>query len=939
MNKAYPVHIPCATLVGRGDLLRCLNYYSANELAEAGTLCGFFVQEEKPQPEKETFIPVMPGEYKALAPVEIVQPESMIQFLRVKKQILIKEDEQGVNIPDWAQLPDPYTDDELRSDKSVKELKPIPLSPWRREWPFLRAACGKKRETSAIDYDRLIRIIASRKALRKIPCRKKLGWTHSCQMLLDFDFRLYPFWGDMRRIAGELTAIRHKSGLQTLVLDSYRMTDCHDFFDRKQRSFPYTLPEQGSAVIVLSDLGLYADDDVLKQKWALLGKRLGKRGIKPVALLPCPPRIWNDEICKYWHPVYWDRGVRLPDSESKITTAIKVPPQQTDSVNCAEELLAALSPSVLVEPALMRAVRVRLPGKRMDVGVEGEVWNHRHVKSCTLGFAIESSQRERLQERFSLLSQSTQTSVFDQIEQHHAYLPKVIRFEERLNQQFLIAGEAQSTEDFLKKLFDALESSEFEEQDGLSQYLHRMFERLDDERWTENDKAVSLWLKLNRENIGQGKNILLPGKIDLGRFQWLFSKYRQMTRNLLMQQGIDLRIDTPKNAKKGRNGFPEGFPLVFFETILPTVQLVTDDGACRRISVDQPSSLVAIPEDKQFTLITGSREILLDKITKPSWAEGIGREQEDLYLILPDKRTLHWFNPGRYLLKRLGAVIDIENGFWWDEAGFSDWQQNSFGSLDWADDAGIDKYGVYADFSVGQVKQRMRWIWPGTFLMGAPESETQRTYDEKQHEATITEGFWLAETACTQALWQEIMGENPSRLKGENLPVESVSWKECRQFIQTINEQRPGLDLRLPREAEWEYACRAKTETPFSFGENITTGQVNYDGEHPYNNAEKGEYRGKSVAVKSLPCNNWGLYEMHGNVWEWCNDWYAEYPSATMIDPNGPDTGTSRVLRGGSWFSFAGGCRSAYRRSRDPGYRVDDFGFRLARGQQKTGNR
>ena len=233
------------------------------------------------------------------------------------------------------------------------------------------------------------------------------------------------------------------------------------------------------------------------------------------------------------------------------------------------------------------------------------------------------------------------------------------------------------------------------------------------------------------------------------------------------------------------------------------------------------------------------------------------------------------------------------------------------------------------EFSVGDINVRLVAIPPGTFLMGSPESEPDRFDDEKQHEVIITEGFWLAETACTQALWQEIMGENPSGFKGEDLPVDSVSWDDCQRFIQTINERQPGLDLRLPTEAEWEYACRAGTITPFSFGENITTRQVNYNGNSSYNNGKMGEYSEKSVAVKSLPRNKWGLYEMHGNVGEWCNDWY----SVKRIDPN--DTGTYRVLRGGGWIYDARGCRSAARFYGEPGFRNDYIGLRFVRGQKK----
>lgn len=252
----------------------------------------------------------------------------------------------------------------------------------------------------------------------------------------------------------------------------------------------------------------------------------------------------------------------------------------------------------------------------------------------------------------------------------------------------------------------------------------------------------------------------------------------------------------------------------------------------------------------------------------------------------------------------------------------------------WASGYGEDEYGLWQSFAVNGVSCRMRWIRRGTFMMGSPESEPERFDNEKLHEVTITEGFWLAETDCTQALWQAVMGENPSRFKGEQRPVEQVSWDDCRRFIQAINARQPRLDLRLPTEAEWEYACRAGATTPFSFGGNITPEQVNYNGEYPYNNAEKGEKRGKTVAVKSLPCNNWGLYEMHGNVWEWCNDWYGEYPSMPVIDPSGPETGSSHVLRGGSWIYDAGDCRSAYRNHGAPGLRDDSFGFRLARGQK-----
>ncbi len=251
----------------------------------------------------------------------------------------------------------------------------------------------------------------------------------------------------------------------------------------------------------------------------------------------------------------------------------------------------------------------------------------------------------------------------------------------------------------------------------------------------------------------------------------------------------------------------------------------------------------------------------------------------------------------------------------------------------WACDWGEDRYGLWMAFRYRGIRQCLRWIAPGEFLMGSPKSEAERYDDETQHRVILTRGYWLADTTCTQALWQVMMGDNPSRFKGEDRPVENVSWDDTQRFIERLNELVPGGGFRLPTEAEWEYACRAGTTTAFWFGDQITPEQVNYDGNHPYAGGRKGKYRNETVAVKALPCNGWGLYQMHGNVWEWCQDWLGDYPTETLVDPTGPVGGERRVLRGGSWVRDGGGVRSAYRSLDDPGRRYGNFGFRLARGQ------
>jgi sulfatase modifying factor 1 len=252
----------------------------------------------------------------------------------------------------------------------------------------------------------------------------------------------------------------------------------------------------------------------------------------------------------------------------------------------------------------------------------------------------------------------------------------------------------------------------------------------------------------------------------------------------------------------------------------------------------------------------------------------------------------------------------------------------------WEGELGYDNAGLYSDLIIKGIIQRCRWLPPGIFVMGSPSSEKKRHDSETQHQVTLTQGFWLADSACTQALWKAVMGDNPAFFTtNENNPVEQVSWDDVQNFIKKLNILIPGLGIQLPTEAQWEYACRAGTATPFSFGETITSEQVNYDGNVPYADGKKNGCREKTVEVKSLPANSWGLYEMHGNVWEWCVDWYDDFSVIPVIDPLGSDTGSSRVLRGGSWSNYGWRTRSANRGWYAPVNRDNYIGFRFVVGQ------
>ncbi|MBI1209561.1 MAG: SUMF1/EgtB/PvdO family nonheme iron enzyme [Azospirillum sp.] len=248
---------------------------------------------------------------------------------------------------------------------------------------------------------------------------------------------------------------------------------------------------------------------------------------------------------------------------------------------------------------------------------------------------------------------------------------------------------------------------------------------------------------------------------------------------------------------------------------------------------------------------------------------------------------------------------------------------------------GDDRWGLWADLAVstehGAAVQRLRWIEPWSFRMGSPADEPERYSDEgPQHGVTLSRGLWLADSACTQALWQAVTGTELSRFKGPDRPVERVSWHDVQGFLARLEALMPGCGAALPSEAEWEYACRAGTETPFSFGATITTDQANFNGNFPYAGGPKGRYRGETVAVKSLPANPWGLYQMHGNVFEWCADGLRNYGEEAETDPQGPlEAKSPRACRGGSWVTRAGRVRSAARIAYHPGDAYGPLGFRF----------
>ena len=235
---------------------------------------------------------------------------------------------------------------------------------------------------------------------------------------------------------------------------------------------------------------------------------------------------------------------------------------------------------------------------------------------------------------------------------------------------------------------------------------------------------------------------------------------------------------------------------------------------------------------------------------------------------------------------------------------------------------------------INGVEFAFRYCPPGEFMMGSPEKEEGRSDKETpRHKVILTKGYWLMETELTQKQWKALTSEKSSRFKGDDLPVEWINWDDCQELIKKLNDHssKPsGWQFNLPTEAQWEYACRAGAETPFFWGSSLNGDKANCNGNNPYGTTTKGKYLKKTSPTGSYAPNAWGFYDMHGNVWEWCQDWYGNYPEGEAIDPVGADAGSRRVVRGGGWFLNAVHCRSATRGWFKPDERRDFLGVRLA---------
>ena len=645
-------------------------------------------------------------------------------------------------------------------------------------------------------------------------------------------------------------------------------------------------------VLVLGALGAYGTIDD-RSAWKRTGQRLRRSGVQAVALLPVPKAAWPQEHRHLWSRVSWERG-RLANVVSAKDELPDFPRRS------AERLMPLLSPADFVHLGLMRAVRRLLPASETSAATEVEICRHPDVCAVdSTGLVLRREAATRYRERFADDHDAADLKVrLSQIIQAwHKDCPEMTKQVETLTWLGLVPR--------------GVAAPPGPEKEAMA-FASRL--------------ATSI--RKGREPASLAAAIRRGTKVMLSALPDRAFETQPILRPLWAAAFAGQTVHrVPKSIDPSQI-----FPKVPTD-VAPqwwSVRQVGDELWVRREESSAWPSAARGPGSPVAWLVTTDRHLFA------RWSDSTHQQQ----LILKDGLKIPLRTEGRLTLRSNRSELII-----------APWQREP-----WATAAGRDRYGLWADASIEGIAVRFRYIPPGRFLMGSPESEAGRyDWEGPQHEVTWTQGYWLADAPCTQAVWERVMGENPSHFVSANRPVEQVSWDDSQEFLKRVNERTPGLMARLPSEAEWEHECRAGTQMTTWLGNLHIRGERNaplldemawYGGnsgqdyeledgvdstdwpskQYPHTKAGTHEVRKKQA-------NPNGLHDMLGNVWEWCVDMYQEHDAQAVTNPAPSAVGTGRVRRGGSWYVLARHVRASEQTGLSPDRRSDNLGFRLARGQ------
>ncbi|BCG65825.1 MAG: formylglycine-generating enzyme [Methyloprofundus sp.] len=940
--------------ISRADLLWGFAAVDKEQRQALAELLGFEEKVDKKQLVGEVTLNIQPishTSYSTTLNLEVpehvnskrnINLPAYYRITKIQRDPNAEQNEKQDLRPEWLQhaKPDYFSKTEL-SIPQMHRRKPQyqPLVTWARLWPFLYQVLGAEKSSSKADLNKLVEQVAAGKVIRQVLRLLQQTWAEFAHILIDINEKNFPFRNDFFYLCQQLQHLRGEYGLDIQYVDDMPGGDVLRYQSGQAQRSAWQNPGANNPLLILSDLGMHAQSRRTLYDWLVFGQQLKQHGCRPVVLMPVAARDLDPRLLQYFTCVVWDRASQLK-SLSLLPVQTSVP-----STSTPIDLLTYFAAAVRVDTGLVRAIR-HLLSVQYDIGHEVALWQNTAVHSVNEQWAWQVDRRiehlQKLAKAILQLPSNKQQQLLKLMGQYHALLPEELYFEmmatflqiEELRR--LLPAEVQAaTQAFMANLIKTYVVNS--EHQGFNNYAQRYLARHDNAQCRATNKYTHALYVFATARQASNTQIEWPKDIKLADVHALLSIKQQAKTYLLRQQGQHLQLISKALLQQNSNDWEIGVTLA---SLLLTQQ--------------QIGSLQFTSNGEQHANVEMGELIDLGILNTGVYQLQVGQGIFSIEASLPLERAPWVFTQAMSVTT--GSYVESQDQqgnvyrWYWH---LPSWHQKQ-GALrgvwysarpktsiipTWAESGGRDQYGIYADINVKGVELRMRWIEPGTFLMGSPENEAERHSWENQHQVTLTQGYWLADSTVTQELWVAVMGENPSHFKGDNLPVERVSWENAQTFITKLNKLQPLLHLCLPSEAQWEYACRAGTVTPFYFGDNISPEQVNYDGTEPYAKGKEGEYRQQTVPVKSLVVNSWGLYEMHGNVWEWCQDTWQAHLTESALDPLVVDSSDSRVVRGGSWNYFGWFVRSAMRSLNSPAKRFSNTGFRLARGHQAQPDR
>lgn len=781
-----------------------------------------------------------------------------------------------------------------------------PLARWSWLWPRLRPRLLTSVLGRAPDLPRLVRRLASAVAVRRIPRRQQARWATRVSLWHDESPRLAPFAPDRREVEARLRAVVGRDAIDKhAILDD----DVADAAARtgvlgRARSLDPATP-----VIVLGDLGARATGADARQVWERTAAWMRRHGVRSTALVPLPRACWSGAPTRDWNALAW-----CPERADPAATGTAEARRLR-----AEQLLRLASLATFVQPGLLRALRRRL---QLDVSVEVDAWTHPSVAAandCGLTLRAEDAARWRDE-----LAREIDRDLVDDaravVRRWHAAMPRAALHAEALIWHG-VAGNAPTA--------DASAAPELERALAFAGRLNRTAAGTD---------------ALETRGYGQ---LLLP---SLPRQAFASGTVGQVLVRMYAASFQDLDGEVPAGIDR---------------------EMLRDERA--RFDKPDPPPHTDDPGDPWLVRQVGSKLRFERAGASGAWDDSLRAGSPVAWLRARGVALTVWRGgageaaaAGTALRLREGLEIDLHAGellqLDTDRCAL-DLTLDSL-PMDWASAHGRDQFGLWADADFLGVVQRFRFIPPGTSRLGSPPTEAGGNADDwEQLAVTWTRGFWLADTPVTQALWEAVQGGNPSEYKSPLRPVENVTFGDCQQFIATLalrvgsaTRRTPSQGFRLPTEAEWEYACRAGTQTDTWRGDLDLRGANHapildeiawYGGNsghrldlpegHDSRAWPDKQYDHAQAATRLVATrrpNPFGLYDMLGNVSEWCEDASGSRGPTSTVDPQPHRGGADRVLRGGSWNDIAMSVRASARFWYDLGGSNSVCGFRLARGHQ-----